>query len=65
VRQNTGHMPADAKGKRIRGVLRNGMRFGFGSLAEEGSPPGWPADSTRWSIEPAHPFDIVEWELIG
>jgi hypothetical protein len=64
VRTNQGKMPADAKGKRIRGKLRNGRRFGFEEV-NAGQQPGWPADSTRWSIEPAHPFDIVEWELIG
>ena len=37
-------MPADAKGKRIRGVLRNGMRFGFepvvagAGVVEAGAP---------------------------
>jgi hypothetical protein len=63
VRQNTGHMPADAKGKRIRGVLANGMRFGFGSLAEEGAPAGWPADDCDWKLR-NHPFAIAEFEVI-
>ena len=58
MRPNTGTMPREAKGKRIRGVLRNGYRFGFNEVAS------WPADTTRWSIDPPHPFDIVEWEIV-
>lgn len=58
-------MPADAKGKRIRGVLANGMRFGFEPVAT-GAPAGWPADGPtgcRWSLD-GHPFDIAEFEVI-
>jgi hypothetical protein len=64
MRTNHGRMPADAKGKRISGVLRCGRRFGFEEV-NAGQQPGWAADSTRWSIDPPHPGDIVEWEIVG
>jgi hypothetical protein len=63
VRESRGSMPADAKGKRIRGVLRCGRRFGFDPV-NPGQQPGWAADTTRWGIEPPHPFDVAEFEVI-
>lgn len=65
VRENHGTMPADAAGKRIRGVLRNGMRFGFEPIANA-VPDGWAADGKlgcRWTLT-GHPFDIAEFEVI-
>jgi len=58
MRPNPGRQPPETRGKRIRGRLRNGYRFGFNEIAD------WPADTTRWSIEPPHPFDVVEWEAV-
>ena len=53
--RNTGEKPPEAAGKRIRGVLRNGIVFGF-------TTPDWAADTTRWSII-GKPWDLKDWEL--
>lgn len=54
---NTGKMPGRAKGRRVKVAFANGNQ-----AKEEGTttaPPGWAADTTRWSIT-GSPFD-VEW----
>jgi hypothetical protein len=54
---NLGECPPHAKGKRVRVVLRNGMR-----------PAGsWPADGRdgcNWRLTGSG-FDIKEWEIVG
>lgn len=62
MRENRGMCPADAKGKRIRGVLRSGRRFGFEPVASS-VPAGWAAETTDWRIT-GSPFDVVEFEVI-
>lgn len=62
VRENRGTCPADAKGKRIRGVLRNGIRFGFEPVANA-VPLGWASETTNWRLADS-PFDVVEFEVI-
>jgi hypothetical protein len=55
VIENTGFLPNEARGKRVRVVLRNGRR-----PAEP-----WPADGKfgcNWSLS-GHAFDIVQWEI--
>ena len=58
---NPGYVPTIAKGKRVRGILANGHRFGFEQVNPV-SPLGWTADSIRWS-KTGSPFDVKEWEL--
>lgn len=56
MRTNPGHCPREAAGKRVRVVLRNGMR----------PAESWAADGKtgcRWTLE-GHPFDIAEYEVI-
>lgn len=63
---NTGTLPGMAKGKRVRGILRNGQRFGFEPVSPV-TPAGWPADGfggCDWKLKD-HPFDIVKWELVS
>lgn len=62
MRENLGTMPRDARGKRIRGVLRNGMRFGFEPVANA-VPDGWPAETTDWRLTGSD-FDVAEFEVI-
>jgi hypothetical protein len=69
-RPNLGECPPHARGKRVRGVLRNGMRFGFEPVANA-VPAGWPADGKEgcnWDFtpegRPSREFDIVEWEIV-
>lgn len=67
-RSNPGYCPDEAKGKRVKVRLRNGMTAGEKPLTPT-SPPGWPADGEkagrgrpmRWSLE-NHPFDVIEWD---
>lgn len=66
MRENKGFCPAEAKGKRIRGVLRNGMPFGFEPVANA-VPDGWAADGKLgcdWRLT-GHAFDIVQFEVVG
>jgi hypothetical protein len=54
VKSNPGHLPADAIGKRVRGVLRNGEQFS-----------DWAADGRggcRWTLRQL-PHDIVQYEI--
>ena len=54
MKPNPGHLPADAIGKRVRGVLRNGERFS-----------DWAADGRggcRWTLRQL-PHDIVTYEI--
>lgn len=65
MQPNPGHCPREIQGKRIRGVLRNGMRFGFEPVSAA-SPAGWPASgqgACRWTLTD-HPFDIAEYEVV-
>lgn len=63
---NHGRCPLEAEGKRIRGVLRNGTRFGFEPVANA-VPAGWAADgkgACNWSLDLGD-WSISEWEVIG
>lgn len=66
MKPNPGHCPPEAAGKRVRGVLRNGHRFGFEPVSPD-AKAGWPATGRgecRWSLTD-DPFDIAEWELLA
>jgi hypothetical protein len=63
MRTNGGHCPADAKGKRIRGILRSGLKFGFEPVSNA-APAGWSADMQNWRLTGSD-FDIAEFEVIG
>lgn len=59
AKRNTGRMPPDAAGKRIRGKLRCGKMFGFDS-------PTWAADGKggcNWKIDPPHDYNVVLYEI--
>lgn len=58
---NPGHLPAHATGKRVRVRLANGSIGAEDPRSD--TPPGWPANSCRWSIT-GHPFDIAEYEVL-
>lgn len=61
VRKNPGYCPAEAQGKRVHVVLRNG----YDTRGKE--PAGWAATdkgACRWTLT-GHPFDIEEFEVIG
>ena len=56
VKQNRGSCPAEAEGRRVNVVLRNGER----------SNGSWPADGRvgcRWTLT-GHPFDIDRYEVV-
>ena len=61
LQPNLGELPPHAKGKRVRGVLRNGHRFGFEPVANA-VPAGWLAETTNWRLT-GSPFDVLEWEV--
>lgn len=62
---NPGRCPAEAKGKRVRVQLANGV-----IAKDEGGatvPPGWAADEKggcRWSKK-GSPFDIAFYKVLG
>lgn len=61
MQRNPGHKPREAAGKRVRGALRCGKRFGFTPVSTT-APPGWAADDARWALD-GHDYDILEWEI--
>lgn len=66
LRPNPGHCPPGARGKRVRGVLRDGSRFGYAPVSNA-APLGWAADGRagcRWELD-GGPFDIVQWEVVA
>ena len=60
--KNAGRCPTRAKGKRVVVKLRNGIVSGEEPVAN-GCPAGWPADTSRWSLE-NDPFDIVHYRIL-
>jgi hypothetical protein len=60
---NTGRQPERAKGRRIAVVLANGSAPPETPVTPV-SPPGWAADSTRWSLT-GSAFDIAWYRIIG
>ncbi len=57
MRENHGHLPGEAEGRRVRVRLRNGLR----------PAESWPGDGRfgcRWTLT-GDPFDILEWEIAG
>lgn len=62
MKKNPGHLPPEAKGKRVHVLLFNGMH------SKDKSPQGWAADDRggcRWSIHnPPSDFDIRGYEVI-
>lgn len=62
MQANPGYLPREAKGKRVRVELANGR---MGSTDNNPmSPPGWAADTTRWTLL-GHPHDVRNFEVIG
>lgn len=62
MKADTGTCPREARGKRVRGVLRNGHAFGYEQVTVT-SPLGWDAQTTRWSLTDS-PFDVAEFEVL-
>lgn len=58
LRPNHGVMPGDVAGRRIRGVLRNGMAFGAEPVSSSAAA-GWLASTTRWSMPLEWPRDLL------
>lgn len=61
---NRGYLPDEARGKRVRVILANGMVPNCDATSAT-TPPGWAADGregVRWSRTEA-PHDIDQWEI--
>lgn len=58
---NPGRCPAEATGKRVRVILRNGTRHGDFPVNTD-SKLGWAAETTNWRLT-GSAFDVLEWEL--
>jgi hypothetical protein len=58
--RNCGHRPSDNL-KRIRVLLRRGDEPQYADELNPMAPPGWAADTTRWSLT-GSPFDVA-WYL--
>ena len=64
---NIGERPIEAKGKRVKVKLRNGMICGDKPVST-GAAKGWPADDEagrgpcNWRITGSD-FDIAEWDF--
>lgn len=61
-RPNPGRLPDGAKGKRIAVRLANGSAPDPAPISNA-VPPGWAADTTRWSITGA-PHDVREYRIL-
>ncbi len=64
--RNPGRCPLAAQGKRVRGTLANGRRFGDVQVTPV-APLGWASDGRqgcRWTLT-GSPFDLAEYEVIG
>lgn len=61
--ENPGHQPEHTRGKRVEVVLRNGdLAKAEGGITR---PPGWAADTARWSISrPWFGFDIAWFRVL-
>ena len=68
-RPATGELPREARGKRVKVKLRNGMVCGTEPVAT-GAPSGWHADErapgkgppVRWRHDGSD-FDVVAWDF--
>lgn len=60
---NHGYIPAEAVGKRVVIELRNGRVCGRDPVSSA-TPPGWAADTSRWSLT-GDDWDIVGYEVLG
>lgn len=59
---NPGHCPDHARGKRVRVRLAHGA---IGASDNDPTkPPGWAADTTRWTLT-GDRHDVAEYEVIG
>lgn len=66
MKPNPGKCPPEAKDKRVIVRLANGNICGREQVTPV-SPIGWAADgrqACRWTLT-GHPFDIVEYEVVG
>ena len=62
MKPNPGHLPDEARGKRVRVRLAHG---GIGACDNGStSSPGWAADTTRWSLT-GHSHDVAGYEVLG
>ena len=69
-RDNHGHRPTEAEGKRVKVRLFNGRVCGDKPISPT-SPAGWPAGgegvkgACNWSISnPPHPFEIKQYWIL-
>lgn len=62
MKTNTGRCPPEARGKRVVVTLRNGSIAGREPVTSV-SPPGWAADTTRWTLTD-DPHDVVAYEVL-
>jgi hypothetical protein len=64
---NTGEMPPEAAGKRVRVILRHSREEPqYANETRSDLPPGWAADGKggcRWTLKRA-PFDIVAYRIL-
>lgn len=63
MRENIrGRMPDEARGKRVIVTLANGRLCGVEPVTAV-SPPGWAADTTRWT-KTGSPWDVASYEVL-
>lgn len=58
MKPNPGHLPPEARGRRVR------VRLASGEIV---AAPGWPADGPggcRWTLA-GQPYDIAAYEVLG
>lgn len=60
-RENPGHQPPASKGKRVRVKLAHGREGSYDP--NEMSPPGWAADTTRWSFTDSV-YDVTHYIIL-
>lgn len=64
-KDNPGHCPREAKGKRVRVLLNHGEEARYDDNPM--SPPGWAADGkggSKWDLDPDYPFAIKAYIVI-
>lgn len=65
---NTGSRPGRTKDKRVRVILERDRQAMVEPIYDNSwnpmSPPGWAADTTRWTIK-GEPFDVAFYQVIG
>ncbi len=62
MKPNPGHIPHEARGRRVIVTLRNGSVCGRVPVSAA-APRGWAADQARWTLT-EQPHDILAYEVL-